>query len=148
MELFLIFFRDTLSGFIYYLYVALCIFAIFYVFGFVAKRKRKAINDKLKEKKQYDIASGREAAIAAMESKQVLNVEEDEESNEPNATLADAAGESTPNVEPDQTKQEEVPAVMVFDSNASSTAPAEQPQETPSGPQVEQPLVIDASTLQ
>ena len=78
MDFLIVIFRDWFSGFFYYLYVALCIFAIFYVYGFVAKRKRNAIVNKLKEKKTYDIASGKEAAIAAMETKQVLSVEEDE----------------------------------------------------------------------
>ena len=143
------FFRDFLDGFIYYLYVAICIFAFFYVFGFVANRKRKAINDKLKEKKQYDIASGKEAAIAAMETKQVLNVEEDpDQEGNPNATLADATQGTEPAQDP--TKKEEVPAVMVINSsdNASTQTNAAQTQEAPSGPQVEQPLVIDTSTVQ
>lgn len=146
MEILISFFRDFLSGFVYYLYVALCIFAFFYVFGFVANRKRKAINDKLKEKKQYDIASGREAAIAAMESKQVLNVEEDPD-QEGNTAPAEATTEAP--AQEDPAKKEEVPAVMVINSSDTSSQNADVPQqEVPSGPQVEQPLVIDTSTVQ
>ena len=67
MEILLVFFRDVLSGWVYWLYLAFCIFLIFFILGFVADGKRMRINNKLKEKKKYDIESGREAAIAAME---------------------------------------------------------------------------------
>lgn len=147
MDFIIVFFRDVLSGIVYYLYVGLCIFAFFYVFGFVANRKRNAINDKLKEKKQYDIASGREAAIAAMESKQVLSV--DEEENNPNATLAAAANSAANDVKDDLNKKEEVPAVMVINSDDSSNTSTSAPQqEAEEGPKVEAPLVIDTSSVQ
>ena len=157
MDFLIVIFRDWFSGFFYYLYVALCIFAIFYVYGFVAKRKRNAIVNKLKEKKTYDIASGKEAAIAAMETKQVLSVEEDEPGEgavNPEATLAQAtanSGEANPN---DPTKKEEVPAVMVINSSDSSSSGTNNSgssnvqQEAPTGPQVQQPLVLDSSSVQ
>ena len=134
--------------------MVICIFAIFYVFGIVANRKRKAINNKLKEKKTYDIESGREAAIAAMESKQVLDVAEDEQdlaqlNDNPNATLNAAVnnGIANQNEDPLGIKKEEVPSVMVLNStdssNQASTAATSQNQ-----PQVQQPLVIDTSSVQ
>ena len=47
------------------------------------------IEDKLKEKKKYDIESGREAMIAAMETKQVLEVDDTQDKfvNDPNAIV-------------------------------------------------------------
>ena len=120
------FFRDFFSGIMYWLYVLVCIFAFFYVLGIVADRKRLAISVKLKEKKTYDIESGREAAIAAMESKQVLDVEEDATlGTNPveNQTLAQQATQSQQptlqaqlgNPVPNQAK-EEAPQVMVLNS--------------------------------
>lgn len=76
------FFRDVLSGIWYYLYLIFCIILFFYVLGIVADRKRLEISKKLKEKKTYDIESGKEAQIAAMESKQVLSTGLNEEKNE------------------------------------------------------------------
>ena len=70
------FFRDFLDGIFYFLYLIICIFAFFYVLGIVADRKREMIEEKLREKKQYDITSGKEAAIAALETKQVLSVDD------------------------------------------------------------------------
>ena len=133
------FFRDFFSGFMYWLYVALLVFAFFYVLGIVADRKRLAIANKLKEKKTYDIESGREAAIAAMESKQVLDVEESL-SGAPNAEAAQnpnvPAEQTVPEVNNGQTK-EEVPAVMVLNS---SETPAEDNK-----PKQEEPVVISST---
>lgn len=103
------FFRDVLDGIWYLLYLILCIMAFFYVLGYVADRKRDAINKKLKEKKTYDIESGREAAIAAMETKQVLDVDDSIGTSE-NGTTA------TVNTN-DAAKKEEVPQVMVLNSS-------------------------------
>ena len=99
------FFRDTLSGIWYWLYLLLCIFSFFYVLGIVADSKREKINKKLKEKKSYDIESGKEAAIAAMESKQVLAVNEEEQASTPQTT--DEVATTTPEV-----KKEEEPLVI------------------------------------
>jgi len=96
------FFRDVLSGIWYYLYLIICIIAFFYVLGIVADRKRLEISKKLKEKKTYDIESGREAKIAAMESKQVLS-----------------AGEDNQGIE--EVKKQDEPMVISSDSSSSST---------------------------
>lgn len=139
------FFRDFFSGIMYWLYVLVCIFAFFYVLGIVADRKRLAISVKLKEKKTYDIESGREAAIAAMESKQVLDVEEDPvpgATPAQNQTLAQQATQAPqqPTLQaqlgnPVQNPaKEEVPQVMVLNSA--------EVQETPK--QVE-PVVISST---
>ena len=143
----------------YILYLALCIFSFFYVFGFVANRKRKAINNKLKEKKQYDITSGREAAIAAMESKQILDVTEEEtDANlvNPNATLsATVNANASGNGQDTNAQKEEVPTVMVLNSSDQQTseqAPAQQPVQGETAqaqqPAVQEPLVIDSSSVQ
>ncbi len=114
------FFRDFFSGIIYWLYVLVGIFAFFYVLGIVADRKRLAIANKLKEKKTYDIESGREAAIAAMESKQILDVEDEtlpaaNETPVENQSLGAVQNQfNDPLV--GEAKKEEVPQVMVLNS--------------------------------
>lgn len=153
MELFVTFFRDTLSGFFYFIYLIFCIFFFFYVYGFVAKRKRNAINEKLKEKKQYDIESGREAQIAAMETKQVLDVDDDglnPTNDNPNATLNNAinsmSGDETTN-----TVKEKVPNVMVLNSNGDNTTQPSEVNTTDTNttmPEKQEPLVIDTSSVQ
>lgn len=151
MDLFIVFFRDVLDGPLYFLYFFVCLFGIFYVFGISADRKRKAIEDKLKEKKKYDIISGREAAIAAMESKQVLDVEDDPPAtgtDNQNATMNSALN-SMSNM-PDATKaqEEKAPNVMVLNSNQqSSDSQGANNGESSSEQKPDQPLVIDTSSL-
>ena len=134
------FFRDVLSGFLYYVYVVLCIFAFFYVLGIVADRKREMIEKKLREKKQYDIESGKEAAIAAMESKQVLDVDDDPN---PNVQIAGNQDSGISMQLQDVNKMEEVPAVMVLDSSTMNQPVNNQMQAQPglSQQQLMQPLV-------
>ena len=150
MDLFIVFFRDVLDGPLYLLYFFVCVFAIFYVFGISADRKRKAIQDKLKEKKKYDIISGKEAAIAAMESKQVLDVQEDApaaETDNQNATMNSALN-SMSNM-PDATKaqEEKAPNVMVLNSNQQSSGEASNNGDASGEQKPDQPLVIDTSSL-
>ena len=140
MQIFIEFFRDTLSGIVYVLYLIFCIIAFFYTLGVLGDRKRKMIEVKLKEKKAYDIASGKEAAIAAMETKQVLDIDEADSqlaSPEVNAAI----GITVNNGQNGQQPQEEVPQVMVFDSNASSGQNAQQNQQ-----QQNEPIVFDSSS--
>lgn len=169
MEFLIVFFRDTLSGFVYFLYLALCTFAFFYVLGIVADRKRLAINEKLKEKKKYDIESGKEAMIAAMETKQVLDVDDENKeksqvsTENQNATMNNALN-SMPNM-PDakEAQKDDTPNVMVLNSNEVSAPAASQPvanqvqqvekasdnsQQSPQQPVVSEPLVIDSSSIQ
>ncbi len=132
MDLILVFFRDTLSGIWYFLYLALCIFIVFYLLGVVGDRKRAAIAVKLKEKKTYDIESGREAEIAAKQTKQIIGVLEDQAAT-PNANNPlPGAG--------DAQNKEEVPTVMVLNS---SEQPAQQEQAQPAVT----PVVIDSSSI-
>ena len=121
------FFRDFLSGITYWIYLAACIFAFFFVLGIVSDRKRIAISDKLKEKKSYDIKSGREAAIAAMETKQVLDVMA-KETPKP---------EENNQVPSSEAPKEEVPQVMVINSTEQSTQPKQ-----------EEPVVFEATPVQ
>lgn len=151
MEILLVFFRDILSGWIYWIYVLFCIFFIFFILGFVADGKRMRINNKLKEKKTYDIESGREAAIAAMESKQVLDVasEDDPLANQnPTATLNAAINSAAQNNNSDVASlskpNEEVPSVMVLNSDTATNTQ----QPNTSGEQVPEKVVIDSSSLQ
>ena len=106
----IVFFRDRISGGWYFIYIILCIFAILAIMGIVGDRKRKAIEEKLKEKKRWAIESGEEARRAAMESKQVLDVMEE---NQPNPD--DSIDEIS-----DLTKKEEAPSVLVIDADGNS----------------------------
>ena len=120
------FFRDTLSGIWYFLYLLVCLIAFFYVLGIVADNKRERINKKLKEKKTFDIESGKEAQIAAMETKQVLAVDDGELTTTNN------------NVKEEEQKKEEVPAVVVLNSEPQVKPVVESP--------VIQPAVVEPQT--
>lgn len=157
------FFRDFLDGLIYYLYVIVCIVAFFYVFGIIGDRKRKMIEDKLKEKKKYDIESGREAMIAAMETKQVLEVDDTQDKfvNDPNAivnqnaTLNSALNSMSNMPDATEAQKDDTPNVMVLNSNGTSgnsdnneikiVPPADTSE---SETKVEGPLVINTSEIE
>lgn len=109
------FFRDTISGFWYFIYIILCIFFIFVLLGIVGDRKRAVIADKLKEKKARDIASGKEARIAAMESKQILDVMSDD-----SASVNGTSNLNNSNVE--SSKEDKAPAVLVIDETGKNTS--------------------------
>ena len=108
------FFRDTISGFWYFIYIILCIFFIFVLLGIVGDRKRAVIAKKLKEKKAQDIASGKEARIAAMESKQILDVMSDD-----SASVNGTSNLNNSNVE--SSKEDKVPSVLVIDETNKNT---------------------------
>lgn len=114
MDFIISFFRDTIDGFWYVLYILVCLFFIFVLLGIVGDRKRAVITEKLKEKKARDIASGKEAMIAARESKQILDVMSDvpEETNRTSQT------NSVPSE--DLTKKEEAPSVLVIGADGTS----------------------------
>lgn len=97
MDYIITFFSDTISGFWYFVYIIVCIFFIFVLLGIVGDRKRAVIEENLKKKKAMDIASGKEAKIAAMETKQILNVMTDSTNNLQNNTLADSKQENDNN---------------------------------------------------
>ena len=151
------FFRDVFDGVWYILYLLGCIIAFFFVLGIVADNKRARINKKLKEKKTYDIESGREAQIAAMESKQILSV------NDSETTSGEANQEvpATQNVAEQEPKKEEVPTVMILNSNDQKQAqpavnnatinnstiqpPVQSATDTPQK-KVEEPLILNSSS--
>ena len=109
------FFRDTISGFWYFIYIILCIFFIFVLLGIVGDRKSAVIAKKLKEKKAQDIASGKEARIAAMESKQILDVMSDD-----SASVNGTSNLNNSNVE--SSKEDKAPAVLVIDETGKNTS--------------------------
>ena len=157
MGILIVFFRDVLSGALYFFYMLLCIFGIFYVFGISADRKRKAIEEKLKEKKKFDIISGKEAAIAAMESKQVLDVEEEDKDGDivstenQNATMNSALNSMSNMPDARDAQKDDTPNVMVLNSgdgssNNQNSQGTEQANDT-TQPKVDQPLVIDTSSI-
>ena len=148
------FFRDVLDGIWYWLYLIVCIISFFFVLGIVADNKREKINKKLKEKKSYDIESGREAAIAAMETKQVLSVNEDE--NKEDSKTVPATNPAINKI-PEEKKEEEPlvinskeePTVMVKDT-LPPLEPVVQPVASPVMTPIEQarneePLVISSN---
>ena len=155
------FFRDTLSGLLYILYLIICIIAFFYFLGIVADRKREAINKKLKEKKTYDIESGKEAAIAAMESKQVLDVNNDVNSDDQlgggtqnqNATLNSALNSMSNMPDAREAQKDDSPNVMILNSaDVNNTSNAQPVVNTSQGqevqqPQAQEPLVINSSSI-
>ena len=117
MDFIISFFRDDVAGFWYVLYILACIFFIFVLLGIVGDRKRAVIAEKLKEKRARDIASGEVARIAALESKQVLDVLDDTTLN-PNANIDNNNLQNTENL----AKKEEVPAVLTISSDGSSNS--------------------------
>ena len=127
------FFRDFLSGINYWIYLAICVFLFFYILGIVSDRKRLAISDKLKEKKSYDIKSGREAAIAAMETKQVLDVDK----TNGNGTVPVASTQPVISEVTTPEAKEEVPQVMVLNSN----------QEVATQPRQAEPIVFESTPV-
>lgn len=121
MDIVISFFRDTISGFWYFLYIVLCIFLIFVILGFVGDRKRAIISEKLKEKRRRDIESGKASAIAARESKQILDVMSEEELKNPNGEIVNDGGnaQSTEAL----AKKEEAPSVLVLGSDDTMQNP-------------------------
>lgn len=99
------FFTEVLQGFWYFLYIVVCVFLQFSLFGIIADRKRKLIEKGLQEKKERDIRSGKEAERAAMADKQVLDVMDEEETEEE-----------------DLTKKEEAPQVLVIGEDGSDNS--------------------------
>ena len=146
-------FRDVLDGIWYWLYLIVCIIMFFYILGIVADEKRARINKKLKEKKSYDIESGREAAIAAMESKQVLAVDEEEASKQE----ALQTQTTTPTSSPQEVKKEEPVVINSSDAptvEVKGTLPPLDPVVQPATPPTltpmeqarsEEPLVINSN---
>lgn len=116
MDFIISFFRDDVTGFWYVLYILMCIFFIFVLLGIVGDRKRAVIAEKMKEKRKRDIASGEVARIAALESKQILSVLE-EEKKDLNNTGSDNAVANTD----DLSTKEEVPAVLTIDSTGANS---------------------------
>ena len=94
------FFRDVIDGPLYIIYVIVCVFLQFALYGIVADRKRKLIQEELLAKKARDIESGKEAEKAAMADKQILDVMEDEDEEEDNG-------------------KEEAPSVLVIGADGS-----------------------------
>ena len=119
MDIVISFFRDTISGFWYFLYIVLCIFLIFVILGVVGDRKRAIISEKLKEKRRRDIESGRASEIAARESKQILDVMSDEELKGSNSEALNNAQSS--NDTDSQVKKEEAPSVLVIGADSNTT---------------------------
>ena len=74
MDVVIFFFRDTLSGWLYFLYVVVCLVLIFSMLGKVAEKSRSLAIEKLKAEKRRQLESGEAALKASMEGKQIINV--------------------------------------------------------------------------
>ena len=165
MDIIIVFFRDVLSGLWYYLYLLIGIIAIFYLLGIIADRRREAIAKKLKEKKTYDIESGREAEIAARESKQVLDVDDNNDAimknqnmnqnqganqnANVNATI-NAAVNAMPNTNDAavaKKEEEKVPTVMVLNSSDINSQGSGNANTNTVEPPKQEPVVIDSSSI-
>ena len=157
------FFRDVLDGMVYFLYLVGCILAFFYVLGIIGDRKRKMIEAKLRDKKKYDIESGREAMIAAMETKQVLDVDDTQDKfvNDPtaivnqNATLNSALNSMSNMPDATEAQKDDVPNVMVLDSGSTSDSGNNEIKITPpldssssDGGSTKGPIVINTSGIE
>lgn len=147
MEFFISFFRDVIDGWMYFVYIFVCIFFVFVAIGMYGDKKREAIQQRLKEKKARDIASGKEARIAALESKQVLDVMEGD-ADQPVTSVP--VENNNANDTAELSKKEEAPSVLVIGDNGSSntTKPESSEkvqQEAVVAPQVQQPVVIEQS---
>lgn len=105
----IIFFRDTISGGWYALYIVICLILALSIIGYMGDRKRRAIEEMLREKKKWAIESGEEARRAAMESKQILDVMEDDVPATPESSSEEVVGDIN-----SLTKEEEVPSVLVI----------------------------------
>lgn len=123
MEFIISFFRDVIDGWWYVLFIFVCLFFVLVAIGMYGDKKREAIAKRLKEKKARDIASGKEARIAALESKQVLDVMEGDLDNPESST----ASETTTTDNSELTKKEEAPSVLVIGDSGSSNAPTLEP---------------------
>jgi len=78
MELIVSFFRDTLSGWVYFLNLVLNLFIIMVCVGIMGDKKKAEIQKAIRERREYELVTGISAKKAAMEGKQVISVLEDE----------------------------------------------------------------------
>lgn len=129
------FFRDSVTGFWYFLYILACIFFMFVLLGVVADRKRERIAVRLKAKRQEDIASGKVARLAAMETKENLDIMSTMGTETNNTTPAVSVIPSTASVQNvnqqienptpltnSNEQKEEVPSVLVIGATGESGA--------------------------
>lgn len=79
MDNIILFFKETLSGWRYFLWVIFCAIMILAGVGKIGDRKRLEMREQMKAKKQYDLLSGRAAAQASLEGKQVISYSFSEE---------------------------------------------------------------------
>ena len=109
------FFRDFLSGWVYVIYVLICVFLQFSLFGIVADRKRKVIEEGLQAKRKRDIESGELEAKAALADKQILDVyDENEKQNNQDNPENQENKDKVENDSVEQTEQEEAPQVLII----------------------------------
>lgn len=143
MEFIISFFRDKVVGWWYLLYILACLFFILVVIGVYGDNKRSAIAARLKEKKARDIASGKEARIAALESKQVLDVMEEESADSVSTGNPETVSSNdTENL----AKKEEAPPVLVIGADGNSNEANPPLQSEPA--QVAQPVVVEQTSAQ
>lgn len=96
MDGIIIFFKETLSGIWLVLYVIVCLIMILAGIGKIGDRKRLEMREQMKAKKQYDLLSGRAAAQASLEGKQVISYSFSEEKPKDDPLVQDS--KETPGV--------------------------------------------------
>lgn len=109
----ILFFKETLSGWRYILYVMFCIVMILAAVGKIGDRKRSELRKQMKIKKEYDLLTGRAAAQAALEGKQVISYsfDNDEEKAKETQDASQPINNSVVNVEE---HPNDVPEVLVL----------------------------------
>jgi hypothetical protein len=85
MELIIAFFRDVLSGWLYFVNFTINLIIILACVGVMGDKKKAEIQKAIREKKEYELVTGISAKKAALEGKQIISVEEDEKPKEPAA---------------------------------------------------------------
>jgi len=82
MELIISFFRDVLSGWLYFLNFVINMIVILACVGVMGDRKKAETQKAIREKKQYELVTGISAKKAALEGKQIISVQEEEKPEE------------------------------------------------------------------
>lgn len=81
MDFLISFFRDTLSGWLYFVNFVVNAFIILVCVGIIGDKKKAAIQKALREKREYELITGISAKKASMEGKQIISVVEEAAAN-------------------------------------------------------------------
>ena len=108
MDLLISFFRDTLSGWLYFVNFIINAFLILVFVGIMGDKRKAEIQRALRAKREYELVTGISAKKAAMEGKQIISVLE--ESSPPEKETPKVAEKLELNDESSVVKSEAAPA--------------------------------------